>query len=326
MSPPYVKFDVRAYMRGEPQPHEIARAKKEAAGAAPPRNPYRAWVQACERSGNWDLPFEPYTQPDRDAGAGEEWNQIPPAYSLQVAAALRAPPDMESVLIAKITGPLLLRLEGWGRNAGFKNGDARRLLADLFDACGPARQHHIPTLFEMCVRKAGVVDRDKIAWLRKQVAEIQRNDAYFPRERPEIRDDRSRNAVMKVIREAPCQVADIGTLMMKMKRSRDAIVGLTRRLIDEQLIVRVGMGQFTLPGNASPEVVANALESAADQVVAWFKAQPPGMQARAVDIVKAIGRPRTAVDSALHGNGKLIKKGAILQVSRGLFRLPDSAA
>jgi hypothetical protein len=297
----------------------------EAAKSALPRNPYQAWVKACEEAGHWDIPFDPALEGGQTADIGA-WNQIPPAYSLQVAEALRAAPEAESILIAKITGPLLLRLEGWGRNARFKPGDARRLLADLFDAAGPARQRHVPSLFEMCVRKAGIVDRDKIAWLRKQVAEIRRNDAYFPRERPEIRDDRARNAVLAVIREAPSQTADIGTLMKRLGRTRDAIVGLTRRLIDEQLIVRVGPGQFTLPGNASHEAVANALVSTAEQVMAWFKAQPPGTCAKAVDIAAAIGRTRQAVDSALHGNGQLIKRGAIIQAARGLFKLPHNAA
>lgn len=201
---PYKKFDVKAYLRGEPQPWERAKTAQPVKVEAPPekRNEYQAWANACEGAGRWDLPFPVEQQ------AVNNWGQIPPAYSLHVAEALKAAPDAESVLIAKIVGPLLLRLEGWGKNAGFKNGDARRLLADLFEAAGPHRQHHMPALFEMCV---GVSDRAKVEWLRRQVDLVRRNDAYFPRERPEIRDDTSRNAVLTIIRQAPDQTADIAT-------------------------------------------------------------------------------------------------------------------
>jgi hypothetical protein len=270
------------------------------------------WATACERAARWDLPFPA----DQGADNGN-WGQIPPAYSLHVAEALRARPDAESVLIAKIVGPLLLRLEAWGRNAGFKNGDARHLLADLFDAAGPHRQHHMPALFEMCVRKAGVSDRDKVEWLRRQVDLIRRNDAYFPRERPEIRDDTFRNAALDVIRQAPDQTTDIATLMSRLGRTRDSIVGLTRRLVDERLIVRTGPGQFTLPGNGEAHVPAH------EQIETWFKMQPPGTESKAVELAAALGRTRQAIDSALHGHGQLIARGLVVAVKRGVFKLAE---
>jgi hypothetical protein len=175
----------------------------------------------------------------------------------------------------------------------------------------------------MCVRKAGVSNRDKIEWLRKQVALVRQNDAYWPRERPEIRNDDLRNAALDVIRNAPGQVADIGYLMKHLGRTRDSIVNLCRRLVDEQLITRVGPGQFTLPSNTEAK---RAPPPAAEQVITWFEAQPRGTVAKATRIAAAIGRPRTAVDAALHGHGALVKKGLVVQVARGVFKLPDSVA
>ena len=227
---------------------------------------------------------------------------------------------MESALIAQRVWPMLQRLEKWGRTCAFEPGEARRLLADLFEAAGPGRQEHVPELFEMCVRKCGVVDREKIDWLRKQLELIRRNPVYWPRERPEFRDDTSRNAMLKVIRQAPGQTADIATMMKRMGRTRDGIVNLTRRLIDEHLIVRIGPGQFTLPGNTGAKQPAS---SAVRAILDWFRSQPPGTCAKATQIAAALGRNRQAIDSALNGYGQMVKKGLVIAVKRGVFKLGE---
>lgn len=105
--------------------------------------------------------------------------------------------------------------------------------------------------------------------------------------------------------------------MSRLGRTRDSIVSLTRRLVDEQLIVRTGPGQFTLPGNGEAHVPAH------EQIVTWFKSQLPGMEAKATDIAAALGRTRQAIDVALHGHGQLVAKGIVIVVKRGVFKLAE---
>jgi hypothetical protein len=236
-------------------------------------------------------------------------------------AALQAPiAGADEAAAAAFTGPHILRVEKWGRTAGLAPGEARDLVAELLAACrhfpesSAQRETHFGQLFDIAGRKYGVTDREKIEWLRGQIPKLKADPMYWPRERPEIRDRTRRDRILKLIKAAPGQQADIAYLMRKTGWTRDAVVNLTRRLCDDGELVRVAPGVFTLRGLGASHV------SAREQILAFFDAAPPDAEYKTVELAEKLGRTRLAIDGALHGHGALVRDGMVICVRRGVFK------
>ncbi len=210
-------------------------------------------------------------------------------------------------------------MEKWGKTIGMAAGEAKRLVAELFAAAGPARQPHVPELIEMAGRKYGVIDREKIEWLRGQISKLKAHPLYWPRERPEIQDRTRRDLILKLIKAVPGKQADFAYLMRKTGWTLDSVKNQVRRLCDDGELVRVAPGLFTLPGLGTVHVPAR------EAILAWYRSQPPGTEAKAVELADMLGRPRQAIDAALHGNGRLVADGLVICVRRGVFVLAPHA-
>lgn len=212
-------------------------------------------------------------------------------------------------------------VEKWGKLARppLARGEAQTLVSELYAAAGLHgqrwRQTSFGKVFEICARKYGLVDHEKIKWLRWCINKFNDPDdpTWFPRERPEIRDRHRRDRVLDIVRGASDHRADIAHLMRRTKWTRDAVVNLTRRLCGDGELVRIAPGVFTLPGLGTAHVPAR------ERIVAWFDAQPSNFEAKTIEIAAALDLPRQAVDSALHGHGALVRDGLIKAVRRGVF-------
>jgi hypothetical protein len=221
----------------------------------------------------------------------------------------------------------VLQLERWGRRTrhwpGLEAGEARQIAAELIDAVLPMpwRLEGLSDLVAIARRKYGVTARERIDWVREQIRLMKDNPRHFPRERPEIRDRTRRERILAIVRAAPDQRVSIAYLMRKTRWTRDAVANLTRRLCDpsedggDAELLRLSPGVFTLPGLGEQHVPA------AKAVLTWFESQPPETEVKALQLAEAIGRTRQAVDSALHGNGALIKNGQVICVRRGVFKM-----
>jgi hypothetical protein len=205
-------------------------------------------------------------------------------------------------------------LQKWGTLARPSLGaeEARELLVGLYTAAGSHRP--VGRMIEMISKRYGIVDHEKIEWLRVQERKLAADRQYYPRARPEIVNRTNLELVVKVVRQAPDHKANIAYIMRKSRKSRDSVVNLTRRLCGEGELVRTAPGTFTLPELGAAHVPAHK------QVLAVFEANP-NTEYKAVDLAKILGRRRMAIDSALHGHGALAANGNILCVRRGVFRL-----
>jgi hypothetical protein len=184
-------------------------------------------------------------------------------------------------------------------------------MASLYAAAGPHRP--VDRLFDMIGRRYGIVDHEKVEWLRIQVRKMATDPQYYPRSRPEIVNRTNLDAVLKIVKEAPGSKADIAHIMRKSRKSRDSVVNLTRRLVGEGELVRIAPGTFAPPGLGTAHIPAHKA------IMATIEVAPPGTEFKAVDLAKMLGRSRHAIDAALHGHGALVADGKVICVRRGVF-------
>jgi hypothetical protein len=210
-------------------------------------------------------------------------------------------------------GRQLFLMQKWGKLARPPLGaeEALQLITSLYAAAGPHRP--VGRIFDMIGRRYGIVDHEKVEWLRLQVREMANDPQYYPRSRPGIVNRTNLDAVLKIVKEAPGSKADIAYIMRKSRKSRDSVVNLTRRLVGEGELVRVVPGVFVLPGLGEAHIPAHKA------VMAIIEAAPPGMEFKAVELAKMLGRSRQAIDGALHGRGALVADGRVMCVRRGVF-------
>lgn len=215
----------------------------------------------------------------------------------------------------------LFLLRKWGRLARppLAPEDAPHFLASLYVSAGG---HHRPIgrMLEMISKRYGIVDHEKIEWLRIQDRKMAADPQYYPRSRPEIINRANLDLVVKVVREAPGSTADIAHIMRKTRKSRDSVVNLTRRLCAEGELVRIAPGMFTLLGLGTAHVPTR------EAIMGWYRSQPPGTEAKAVQLAEILERPRGAIDAAIHGQGFLLRDGLLISVRRGVFVAPPAAS
>jgi hypothetical protein len=228
-----------------------------------------------------------------------------------------SPPPIAPPLPPGVTpgdfGHQLFLLQKWGKLGRPPLGpeDAREFLASLYVAAGPQRP--IGRLLEMISKRYGIVDHEKIEWLRVQARKMAGDPQYYPQSRPEIVNRTNLDMVLKVVKEAPGGKADIAYIMSKTGKSRDSVVNVTRRLCAESELVRIAPGVFTLSGLGTAHIPAHK---------AIMAVMEPDTQYKAIELATMLGRPRGAIDAALHGHGALLANGKIMCVRRGVFALP----
>src|SRR5260370_608510 len=123
----------------------------------------------------------------------------------------------------------IAQVEQWGKLARppLKSGEAKALVAELWVAAGTGgatwRQASFDKIFDICARKYGVVDHEKIDYLRGLISKFNDDPTWFPRERPEIRDRSRRDRILKITNEAPDKQADFALYMAETGWSLDAV-------------------------------------------------------------------------------------------------------
>lgn len=231
-----------------------------------------------------------------------------------VAEAPQAPRSTNDA--ASPTPQQVFSMQKWGRLARppLDPEEAKNFVDELFAASG-VHQPYFNELFEIAGRKHGVVDHEKIEWFRWVLRKLTERPSWWPYERPEIRDRSRRDRLLKIIDAAPDGKADISRLMKKTRWTRDAVVNHTRRLCDDNELIRLAPGLFTRPGRGVAHIPAR------EQVLALMEAAPQDTEFKAAEMSKMLGRPRQAIDSALHGHGALIADNKVICVRRGVFKL-----
>jgi biotin operon repressor len=152
----------------------------------------------------------------------------------------------------------------------------------------------------------------KVKWLREQAEKMASDPVYWPaskKSRPNIGTD----MILDALKNGPRTKDELIRITGK---TATAIASVTQSMAKAGEIMRARPGVFALP---TADAVAHI--GGSEAVVAALTTAGRAMSTR--ELVAATGKPRSAVDAALH---RLRESGAVVTIRRGLFALAPKAA
>lgn len=209
----------------------------------------------------------------------------------------------------------MFQLREWGASSA----DARKLLASLVKAAGPDRQSEIERMFGMIAKRRGIGDRQRLEWLRKQVAKMEAHRDYRPHFRaPHPKDRANAAAILAALAKIPNHQANKAKLARLTGIKPNTLSELTVYMVKCGELVRVEPGVFAMP---QPGVAKNYVTAAV--AIRGVLLGVPGNKATVADLVSVTGKGRNAIYSSAW---RMVERGELIRVNEGTYALPGVRA